>query len=305
MLRYSSIVVFLIGVVFIILGATKIVPGITGTGVSLLLLGALLFGLSFVPKPEGELAMSPIERLTKIFYAPTEVFQNLRLNPRWFIAILLMTIVSTLYYNAFLYRMTPERVVNYAVDKMMEMPMLNDEARAEIEKNRAKSIAETKDPVTIAGNTVGTFTGQVFMYAFLGVVLFLFALVMGGKMNYWQAFAASVYASFPVVIVTKLLSLVILFIKDPIDIHPIIGQGSLIQDSLNFLITPAQNPVLYVLLGFFSLLNFYWVWMLATGMKNTGERVSSTAAWTAAIVIWAVWLLFSLILTLLFPSFIS
>lgn len=308
MLRYGSIVVFIIGMLLVILGATKILAGVTSAGVSLLFLGALLFGLSFIPRPDSDStvdAMSPLERLTKIFYAPTEVFQNLRRHPRWFIALLLMALASVVYYNAFLYRLTPERVVNYAVDKTLEMPMLNDEARAEIEKNRAKSIADAKNPVLIAGSAVGTFTGQVFLYTFLGVILFLFALAMGGKMNFWQALTASVYASFPVVIITKLLSLVILFIKDPIDIHPIIGQGSLVQDSLNFLVTPADNPVLFVLLGFFGLLNFYWLWLLATGMKNTGERVTPTTAWTTAIVIWACWLLLSVTLTLLFPSFIS
>ena len=308
MLRYSSIVVFIIGMILIILGVTNILPGITGTGISMLLLGALLFGLSFVPKPESDSpvnAMSPVERLTKIFYAPTEVFQNLRRHPRWFIAVLLMTIVSAVYYNAFLTRLTPERVVNYAIDKTLEMPMMNDAARAQVESNRAKSIEETKSPVARAGSAVNTFAGQVFLYAFLGLVLWLFALVMGGKMNYWQAFVASVYASFPVVIIMKVLSLVILFLKDPLEIHPIIGQGSLVQDNLNFLVTPADNPVLYVLIGFFSLLNFYWLWLLATGMKNTGERVSATAGWTAAITIWTVWLIFGVIMALLFPSFIS
>ena len=308
MLRYSSIVVFIVGIVLIILGVTGILSGITGTGVSILLLGALLFGLSFVPKPESDSPvdpMSPFERLTKIFYAPTEVFQNLRRHPRWFIALLIMAIVSAVYYNAFITRLTTERVVNYAIDKTLEMPMLNDEARAQIEKNRAKSIAETKNPIIRAGGAVSNFAGQVFLYAFLGLVLWLFALIMGGKMNYWQAFAASVYASFPVVIIIKLLSLVILFLKDPLEIHPIIGQGSLVQDNLNFLVTPADNPVLYVLLGFFALLNFYWLWLLATGMKNTGERVSATAGWTAALTIWAVWLLFGVLMAFLFPSFIS
>lgn len=307
MLRYSSIVVFVIGVILIVLGATKIIPNTVTAGVSLVFLGALMFGLSFVPKPEvieGE-AMSPIERLTKIFYAPGEVFQNLRRHPRWVIAVLIMALFSTAYYNAFLYRMTPERVVNYAIDKTLQMPMLNDEARAGIEKSRAQSIAENKDPVARVGTAISSFVGLVFLYAFLGVVLFLFALMMGGKMNYWQAFSAAVYASFPVVILTKLLSLVILFIKDPVDIHPILGQGSLVQDNLSFLVTPSANPVLFVLLSFFGLLNFYWLWLLATGMKNAGERVSSTAAWASAIIIWSVWLLFSITMTFLFPSFLS
>ncbi len=308
MLRYCAIGVFVVGFIIIVLGATKTVPNITGAGVGLVLLGALLFGLSFVPKPAVESpvrAMSPFEQLIKIFYAPAEVFQNLRRHPRWIIAVLVMTVVSAVYSNAFIYRLGADRIANYAIDKTLEMPMLNDEARKQIELSRADAIAESKSPVSRAAQTVNAFVGLIFWYAFLALIFLLFALAMGGRINYWQAFSAGVYAGFPIFIINKLLSFIFLFIKDPADIHPLMGGNTLVTDSLNFLVTPSENPVLYVFLSAFSLLNLYWIWLIATGLKNTGENITGTIAWSAAIGVWLILLTFGVLMAFLFPSFIS
>jgi hypothetical protein len=307
--RVAGIIVAVVGLIIVALSVLKVTPGLTSTGVSLILLGALVIGLSFVPRPDPEDAprMSTAETLTGIFYAPAEVFQNLRRHPRWLAALLLMSVMSVIFYNLFLFRLTPERVTNYAIDKTLEMPMVanNEEARKQVEAGRAQALADNKNPVLRAGQAVNSFVGQVFLYAFLGAVFFLFALAMGGKMNYWQAFSAAVYAYFPVAAIRFVLNSIILFIKDPTDIHPILGQSAMIQDNLSFLVTPSENPVLYTLLAAFSLLTFYWLWLNAIGLKNAGERVTSSIAWTATIAIFLLMVTLGVVMAFLFPSFIS
>lgn len=305
--RLAGIIVAVVGLLIAVLSILKIIPGLTSTGIALIFLGALMIGLSFVPKPDGSdgVRKSTAETLTGIFYAPAEIFQNLRRHPRWLVAVLIMSVLSAIFYNAFMYRLTPERVTNYAIDKTLEMPMMNEQARQQVEAGRAQAIADNKNPVNRAGQAVNGFVGQVFLYAFFGAVFFLFALAMGGKMNYWQAFSAAVYAAFPLAVIRFVLNMILLFIKDPVEIHPITGQSSLIQDNLNFLVVPSENPVLYTLLSFFSLLMFYWLWLNATGLKNAGERVSSSIAWTATLSIFLVMVLLGTVAALLFPSFIS
>lgn len=305
--RLAGIIVAAIGLLVAVLGALKVLPGLTGTGVSLILGGALIIGLSFISKPEtdGVPRMSTADTLTKIFYAPAEVFQNLRRHPRWLVALLIMSALTTIYTNAFLHRLTPERVVNYTIDKTKEMSFLNEQARAEIEKGRADSIEENKNPVRRAGQAVNSFISQIFGTAFWAVIFFLFALAMGGKLNFWQAFAAVAYASFPVVVIRSVLNLIILHLKDPTDIHPILGQGTLVQDSLNFLVNSADSPVLYTLLSAFSVLAFYWIWLAVTGLKNTGERVTPTVAWTAVLSVWLLGVVLMVLVALIMPSFLS
>jgi hypothetical protein len=306
--RLAGIIIAAIGLLVAVLSVLKILPALTSTGVLLILLGGLIIGLSFISKPDSEDAprMSAFETLTGIFYAPTEVFRNLRRHPRWLAAVLIMSVVSTIYFNAFLYRLTPERVANFAIDKTLEMPMMNsEEARKQVEAGRAAAIEANKNPLLLAGQAVNGLTGQVFLYAFLAAVFLLFTLAMGGKINYWQAFSAAVYAAFPVTVIRSVLNTIILFIKDPVEIHPILGQSSLLQDSLNFLVSSSERPVLYTLLGAFSLFAFYWIWMNVTGLKNTGENVSPTIAWSATLGIFLIGVLLSVLAALLFPGFIS
>lgn len=305
--RLTGIIVAVVGLLIIVLSVLKVIPTITSTGVWLLLLGLLLIGLSFVPEPndEGAPRMPTAQSLLKIFYAPGEVFQNLRVHPRWFVAVLIASLFSVVYSNAFFYRLTPERVVNYTIDKTKQMTMLNDEARAKIEESRPSAIEDSKNSVKRAAQAVNTFAGQVFLIAFLSLIFFLFALAMGGKLNFWQAFSSTAYALFPFVVIRQILNLIILFTKDVDDIHPILGQGSLVQDSLNFLAVPSENPVLYSLLGAFSLLSFYWIFMNIVGLKNTGERVTSTIAWSAVLTVWFLGVVFSVLVALIFPSFLS
>ncbi len=305
--RLAGIVVAVIGLIIAVLSIMKVVPGLTQPGVVMILLGGLIIGLSFVNKPDTEDAprMSTANTLINIFLSPTEVFQNLRRHPRWLVAVLVMALFSVIFTNLFMYRLGPERVANFAIDKTLEMGFLNDEARKQIEAGRAQAIADAKNPVIRAGQAVASFAGLVFFLAFLAGVFLLFALAMGGKMNYWQAFSVAAYASFPIAAIRFVLGSIILFLKDPSEIHPILGQSSLVTDNLGVFFSPADNPVLYTILSAFGILWFYWIWLNATGLKNAGERVTSSIGWTATLAIFLLFIAFGAVMALLFPSFIS
>lgn len=307
--RIAGIIVAAVGLIIAILGALKVVPGVTSAGVSLIIFGGLLIGLSFVNKPddEGVERMSTGATLGNIFISPGEVFTNLRRHPRWLVALLVMSMMSVAYSNLFLNRMTPERVANFTIDKTLEMGMIkdNEDAKKQVESGRSQAIADLKSPVGRAGQAITSFSWSFIGYSFLAAVLMLFALAMGGKLNFWQELSAVVYAAFPVAVIRGILNTVVLYLKDTTDIHPLIGQQTLIQDNLNFLVLAAEHPVIYTLLGSLSLLTFYWLWLLATGVKNTGERVTGTIAWSATLSIYVVMILLGVVAATIFPSFMS
>lgn len=308
--RINGIIVAVAGLLVTILSAVKILPHMMSTGSFLIFLGLLFVGLSFVPKPEAasdEGKMPLIETLTKIFYAPVEVFQNLRRHPRWLAALLISASLAAVYSNAFFYRLTPERITNYTIDKVLESPMMasNEQARKSINDSRQQSLEDSKHPLARVSQAINSFIGLVFLTAFLALIIWGFAMAMGGQMNYWQAFSATAYAALPVNVLNYLLSLVILFVKDPDEIHPILAQNSLVADNLGALVTPGDNPVLFVVLSSIGLLAFYRLWMLATGVKNAGERVTSTIAWSAVGTVWVLGLLLGVISAFAFGSFFS
>lgn len=305
--RLAGIVVAVVGLVVIVLSVANVLPGLTQTGGMLILLGGLIIGLSFVkkPDPEGVERMSTPATLLNIFVSPAETFQNLRRHPRWLVAAIIISVLSTLFLNLFMYRLTPERVANFAIDKTLELPIMNDQARRQVEAGRADAIAQNKDPILRSGQAVSGFIGNVFKYAFYALIFFVFAMAMGGRINYWQAFSVAVYSLFPVAVIGYVLSSVILFLKDPVDIHPILGQGNLVQDNLGFLFNPGESPALYAFASHIGVLWFYWVWLLATGLKNAGEKISGSIAWTIALVIFAVLMVVGVVFSYLFSGFMS
>ncbi|HMT09497.1 MAG TPA: YIP1 family protein, partial [Pyrinomonadaceae bacterium] len=238
---------------------------------------------------------------------PGEVFQNLRRHPRWLVAALLMAVCSATYANLFMQRLGPDNVANYAIDKTLQMGMIrdNEQARKQVEDSRPQAIADNKNPVVRSAQAVSSFAGSVFGFSFLALIYWLFSMATGGRINFWQAFSVAVYAAFPVSILRFVLNTIVLYIKDPSDIHPILGQQSLIQDSLNFLVTSSENPVIFTLLGSFSLLMFYWVVMNAIGLKNGGEKVSGSVAWTISLSLFGLIVVLGCTMAFLFPSFLS
>ncbi|PYT03927.1 MAG: hypothetical protein DMF65_03180, partial [Acidobacteria bacterium] len=79
----------------------------------------------------------------------------------------------------------------------------------------------------------------------------------------------------------------------------------LVTDNLSVLVKSAEHPILFTVLSFFGILSFYRLWLTATGLRNGGERVSSSAAWSVAIIFWLIGLLLLTAFSALFSNFIS
>lgn len=285
MYLYAGIISIILGIAIAILGFTNILPYLGTTGIFLCLLGGLFIGLNFIPTPaaEGGEPMPIWERLTKIFFSPSEVFRSFRTHPFWLGAIIIASIVSGIYSYAFVQRITPEVIANHTVEKLSEAGFVQPE---QIEVIKKQNLETAKSPLARIGSFINTFVGYCFLAAFLGIVYLLIVLAFGGTLNFWQGLAVAAYVIFPVTLIQKLSSLLILYLKEPTNIHPVLGQGSLLMDNLSFLVSPGETPVLYVLLASISLLSLYSIFLTATGLKNAGTKVSPTTAWIISIIMW-------------------
>ena len=305
-LLWAGVALVVLGIIICVGGIASFIPGGVGTGLSVAALGILFFGLSFtslpnVPDPPPP--MSAFERLAGIFYEPTAVFRNLRAHPRWLAAILIVGCLSAAYLAAFNHRLTPERIVNDMVDKLADSPIKPPPEA--LEKMRTQGVEQAKSPSFQAGEAVRTIVGMFFIVAFFAVLYLLGVLAFGGRMHFWQAYAVAAYVLFPVEIIRKVISFVILYIKSPDDINPILGRESLVTDNLGILLKPADHPVLYMIALSIGILSFYKLWLTATGLREGGYKVSSSAAWGVAITLWILGLLWLMAIAAIFPSFMS
>lgn len=305
-LRYVAASILVIGLIIAVAGALKALPvGTTGIGGSLTFAGLILVGLSFIRPPDTTDAAPPrpvVSNLLGIFYEPARVFENLRRHPQWVAPLVVIALVSLLFTTFAVPRITPERIASHLSEKVAESGFAPPEAP---EKIREDTLRGFTTPVGRTAAVVSQFVSSFVLIAILGGLLMLIVVMFGGRINFWQSLAVAAFATMPGVVIQKLLSLLLLFIKDPADIHPLRGQVSLVEDNLSVLFSPATNPVLFTVGGMFGVLIFYWIWLLATGLRHGGERVSSTAAWSAAIGFWMIMFLFAVGSALLFPSFIG
>ena len=305
-LRVVAIASFVLGLLLIGLGFAKVVPGGVGTGAALAFFGILLFALSFVRQPvpdPNEPPMSGVQKVLGIFYEPTRVFRNLRSHPYWLAAFLVIGIVNIAYENAFYRRLTPQRIVDYTMEKLEQSPIKPPPEAMEATKQ--ESLQETSQPIRRVQAAAKKYVGIFVLSCFGAALCFAGVLAFGGRINFWQAVAGMLYASLPVVVISKLLSLIILYVKDPADVHPILGQETLVTDNLGILFTPGEHPALFVIGSAIGVLSFYGLWLRAKGLANAGQKVSSSAAWSVTIILWVLALIIGMVFATLFSSFIS
>ncbi|MBA3514108.1 MAG: YIP1 family protein [Pyrinomonadaceae bacterium] len=306
-LRMPAVTVFVLGVLVLIGGIAKFIPGGILTGLAFVCWGVMLFAFSFIRLPRAanaeEPPMSGMQKVMGIFYEPTRVFGNLRAHPHWLAALLVIGTVNALYFAAFTQRLTPEVIVNYTFDKLAESPIKPPPEQMDTQKESA--LQQATQPIQRIQTAAKSFVTVFVFGSFIAALCLLGVLAFGGRINFWQAFAATLYAFLPIAVVSKIVSLVILYIKARDDIHPIIGQETLVQDNLGILFTPAEHPALFVLGSAIGILSFYGLWLRAKGLTNAGQKVSSSAAWGVTITLWILGLIFGMIFATLFSSFIS
>ncbi len=305
--RLVPIIIFVVGLALLITGILKIAPhGTTGMGGGLAFFGVLLFALSFIPypadAPDAQPPLSPAGRVGGIFYEPARVFQNLRAHPRWLAAFLVIFFVTTLYQIAFVQRVTPEAIANKMSDKIIEGGFIPEDRQAAF---REQQLADATAPMARAAAVVNGAVGLFVVMTIIACVYLLGVLMFGGRINFWQALSVAFYAALPVVVIGRLLSLLLLYLKSPDDLNLITDQNGLVRDNLGVLFEVAQHPVLHTAASFLGVLSLYGLWLVATGLRNAGTKVSSGAAWTIAIAVWVIGLTLAVISASLFSNFLS
>ena len=308
-LMYAGIALVVLGIIFMVLsmvGGALMVVGTVGTGASVCVLGILFVAFSFirmpvVPNPPPR--MSTGATLAGIFFEPTSVFRNLRAHPQFMAAVIIAGLLNGVYVLAFVHRITPERIINFTVDKLEESPIKPPpEALA---KMRTEGVEQQKAITQQIGNVLKAIVGHFFGVAFVAALSLLGILAFGGRMHYWQTYAVVAYVALPATLVQKVISFIVLYLKSPDDIHPLLGQESLVYDNLGLLIAAKDHPILFVMATAIGVLSFYRLWLSAVGLREGGYKVSSSQGWGVAITLFVIFLLFGMAIAAIFPGFLG
>lgn len=295
---------FVLGLLFLVGWRMALVPSGWVTAIALCLLGLLLFGVSFIPLPDvpqKENPLSLVEKVTGIFFEPSRVFRNLREHPNWIGAFIIIGVLSAIYSYAFVTRITPEQIIEHARRQAAEAGTLGGPSEQR-EAMLSAQLEAMKNPVSRAAGGLIAFTITFVLVAIIASVSMLGMLAFGGRIHFWQSLAVTMYVWLPITVISKVLGIVILYLKSPDDLHPNLNRDTTLQDNLGILVSAADHPVLFVLLSAIGLISFYTLWLRAKGLYLGATKASSGAGWGVSIIVWLIWLFLGITFAILRPG---
>ncbi len=216
--------------------------------------------------------MNEAARLVGVFFSPGKTFADIARKPRWWIPVILMAILGTVYLNAFTQRVGWESVIRPAIENNSNTQNLTTQQREQLIQ-RAAGLYKY---LGYGASAVGTL-----FYIFIVAVLFMFLFdtIMGAGIGLKRMMAIVAYGFLPLLIQTA-LSMVVLFLKDPEDFN--------LQNPLMFNVgayLSSDTPAAWRALG--SSIDLFSLWiivLLAIGVSTAGRRISfGKALWGIAI----------------------
>jgi Yip1 domain len=220
--------------------------------------------------------MNEAARLVGVFFSPGKAFADIARKPRWWIPVILMAILGTVYLNAFTQRVGWESVIRPAIENNANTQNLTTQQREQLIQ-RAAGLYKY---LGYGASAVGTL-----FYVFIVAVLFMFLFdtIMGAGIGLKRMMAIVAYGFLPLLIQTA-LSMVVLFLKDPEDFN--------LQNPLMFNVgaylssdTPAALRALGSSIDLFSL---WIIVLLAIGVSTAGRRISFGKALAGIAIPWAI-----------------
>ncbi len=227
-----------------------------------------------------EARMSEAGRLIGVFWEPKPVFQNLAAKPRFWVPLLILTILGTVYIAAFANRVGFASLIRRQLEsneRIQQMPADQQERAIEMSLRVAA-------PMSYASAAVGMAVASLVVAA---ILLGCFNFLGGAGIKFKQAFSITCYSFLPSGL-SSILALIVMFLKDPADFDL---QNPL---PLNLSAFMSQQDTAAWLRALASSVNLFTIWtilLLALGFSVAGRRVSYSKALVLVVLPWLVFVL--------------
>jgi hypothetical protein len=218
--------------------------------------------------------MNEAARLAGVFFSPGKAFADIARRPRWWVPVILISILSTVYLMAFTQRVGWESVLRPAIESNQNMQNMSVQQREQIIATAA-GVYKYVGYLSVVGTLFYVFITAV-------ILMFLFDTMMSASIGLKRMMAIVAYGILPLVIQTA-LSMVVLFLKDPEEFNlrnPLVfNVGAFLNSD-----SPAALRALGSSIDLFSL---WIIVLLAIGVSAAGRKVSFGKAFTGIAALWA------------------
>ncbi len=229
------------------------------------------------PPLESPQPMSEVARLTGVITNPVAAFTDIAARPRWWVPALILILLQVSFLYAFSTHVGWEHLIRQQIESNSRLQQLPAEQRERIIEQQTKFGA-------ISGY-VGAFVGLI-VFTLIAAALFkgLFS-IMDATFPFKSGYAVTWYAMMPSVI-SGLLSLVVMFSKDPADFDL---QNPLAFNLGAFLDKDTTPKFVHSLATSLDLFSIWLVVLLGIGYAAASKmKVSIGKSITTVAVIWLI-----------------
>jgi hypothetical protein len=228
------------------------------------------------PDPTDLPKMSEAARLAGVFFSPGKAFADIARRPRWWIPVILSAILSTVFLNAFTQRVGWESVIRPAIERSPNTQNMTAPQREQL-------IRTTAGFYKYLGY-VTPVLALFYVFIVAVILMFLFDTLMSAGIGLKRMMAIVAYGFLPLVIQT-LLSMVVLFLKDPEEFN--------LQNPLMFnvgaYLSPDSPAALRALGSSIDLFSLWIIVLLAIGVSAAGRKIGFGKALAGVGLPWALW----------------
>jgi hypothetical protein len=237
--------------------------------------------------------MSFFQRLTGIFFEPTKTFQDIDRKPTWIGIFIILAILGM----AVAYAMVSHMDTIAMMRQQLEARNMSEaQINAAIEAQQGNALIQNLMYLGVAVAPIA----QLVAYLVIAGVFLLIFMMMGAPLTFRKTLAASIWGMAPPGIVMSVLSIVLIYIKNPDNIDA--SQG-VVMSNLGPLVNSKASPFLHSVLASIDLFTFWTIVLLSIGLAVISNRKLTTKkAALGVVILWALYVLGKSGFRMIFPQ---
>jgi hypothetical protein len=221
-----------------------------------------------------------LQRLTNIYFEPSKAFEDVNRKPSWRLLFLLIGILSMASAHVLRTRVDQEAFIRKALESA---PIKMTETQID------EAVARQQTPLVKYGGLIVAPAGIFVTYLVLAGIFLLVFMLMGVSLNYNKAIAVTFWGLSPPAIIQSILTIMVLYLKDPDSIDHVSG---VLMSNPGALVAGKTHPVLATIAGSLDIFSFWAMALLALGFASISNRkLKIKQSAMGVVVIWGLYVL--------------
>lgn len=227
--------------------------------------------------------MSFFQRLSGVYFEPAKTFRDINLKSSWIGIFIVMAVLAI----AFTYFLQTRADMEALTRKTLES-LPTGLSQEQIDKVVEAQAQQRSTGGAVVSAVLAPITSLIGCLIMAGIFLVLF-LVMGAQMKYKKALAITIWGLAPPSILHQLLSIIVLFIKEPGTVDA--SEGAVIAN-LGPLVDSKAHAVVNSIVSSLDLFTIWGIVLLSIGFAAISDRkLKAQKAAGGIVTLWIVYIL--------------